>query len=738
MGILDAPGYSRVASDTKFAQFQSTFDVIVIGATEVGVMSAVAAARHGCTVLLVGQNERVGGNVGYGITMQDIITAVSPQLVTGVTREFFSRVSKQNFGLPNEFGRWWRSGGPTKPTWSKRAFSEMIAAERNITVLLSQTLDAVTKSGTTITSVTLSGRQYFGTVIIDATPTGDVAQKAGCTVSIGREGNTLYSETSAGVMTPVAIGAGGTVDPYVTPGVSGSGLLPGVSPRALGTVNAADGGVMVAGWRLFLTSVPAEMIAWPLTPPTGYNAQNYELLARMWASNAAFYNATDGSYPSAPGKALSRSFQIYATLFAFGTGGNGVDATATYMDLNSSILTSHYPNAEENLEYVTATPARRAVIESNATKYLKGLFYFITQSGDSRVPANLKTAINTYGLSSVELPEYGGWNPNFYIREGARVVGDYVMKTSDIGVNNGVTDAIGWWCYDFDSHQVRVVDVGGVAKSEGGIGVSATLSQYGSPVSMKTLFPKVAECTNLLCPGQPSVSRFVYVALRATITMMILGEGAGYVAADAVRNKTTVQAVNVARVKNMQDLAGLAKCYTAANAAITFGLGTGMTVSESGSGTPFATIASNFRWGPHIAASPGAAGAVAMQSVAAGVVRQKRFIPNVYRPGRYRVVHFYPPSGNAAADASAFRASNVTYSITHADGTTTRVISQVWPGPGVGADVLGEFYFPYNVSGTTAGGYVDVNTSGATTDGLVVVGIIALFPLDDTTMAVNV
>lgn len=721
MGILDLPAYSRKDADTKFAPFAATYDVIVVGATEVGVMSAIAAARQGCTVLLVGQNERVGGNVGYGITKQDNVTSMSPEMVRGVAREFFSRCARLN-SRDIDFYRWYRVGGPTKPSWTKRVFGEMLAAERNITVLLSQTLDSVTKSGTTITTVTLSGRKYSGAVIVDATPTGDVAQKAGCTVSIGREGNALYSETNAGITALAATG----IDPYVTAGNPASGVLPGISTRSLGTLNAADPGVMTFGWRLFVTSVAGEKMAWPTTQPAGYDAQNYELLARLWASNAAFYNATDGSYPNVELQSLARSFQLYPL-----AGENILTTWPPYADLNSrGYLSSTYPNAEECLEYVTATPARRAQIETKAQQYLKGLFYFITQSGDSRIPANLKTAINTIGLSSLDLAEYGGWNPNFYVREGARIVGDYVMTAANLTIpdgNGAPVDPIAWFCYDIDAHPVRMVVDAGTAKTEGSLSITLGPSQYGAPVSMKVLFPKASECTNLLCPGQPSVSRYVYTGLRATTTMVVIGEGAGYVAADAVRNKLNVQSVNPARVKAMQNLSGVVGAVAAAGPTTAFNVA--MTVSEGGTGAAFANVAAR-RWGQHLAVP------TQVQSVAAGVDRYKRYIPRIDRPGRYRVVHVYPPT-QSTDTAGIARASNVQVAITHGDGTTTRVESEQYPGPGSGFDVLGDFYFPYNISGTTSGGYIDVNTNGATTDGLVIAGIIALLPVDDATKAVN-
>lgn len=725
MGILDIPSYSRKDADTKFAPYPSTFDVIVVGATEVGVMSAIAAARQGCSVLLVGQNERIGGNIGYGITKQDNVTSMSPEMVRGIAREFFSRCARLNT-RDIDFYRWYRIGGPTKPSWTKQVYGEMLAAEKNITVLLSQTLDSVTKSGTKITSLTISGRKYSGTVIVDATPTGDVPQKAGCTVSIGREGNAAYGETNAGITALSATG----IDPYVTPGNPASGVLPGISTRSLGAVDSADPGVMTFGWRLFVTTEASEKLPWPTTQPEGYNAQNYELLARQWGGNQDFYNATDGSYPDVQLQALARSFQLYPL------GGENVLTTwPKYSDLNSrGYLSSTYPNAEECLEYVTATPARRAEIETKARQYLKGLFYFITQSGDARVPANLKTAINTIGLSNLDLIEYGGWNPNFYVREGARIVGDYVMKSSNLDVPDGngtPVDPIAWFCYDIDAHPVRMLVDGTTAKTEGSLGITLGVSQYGAPVSMKVLFPKVTECTNLLCPGQPSVSRYVYTGLRATTTMVVIGEGAGYVAADAVRYKLDVQNVNAARVKAMQNLSGLTGAVCGAGPTTAYRMQ--VTVSEGGTGAAFADVGSQERWGQHLAVP------TMVQSVDAGVDRYKRYVPYLNRAGQYRVVHIFPPTQSSDI-ATVKRASNVQITIVHGDGTSIRVENQQYPGPGGGFDVLGDFYFPYNISNGIAGGggYIDINTSGATTDGIVIAGIVALFPVDDAEKSLNV
>src|SRR5437016_2812842 len=70
---------------------QVSADVIVYGGTPAGVMAAIAAARHGQTVVLVDINAHVGGVVSGGLVATDM---GDRKTVGGLADEFFKRIVK--------------------------------------------------------------------------------------------------------------------------------------------------------------------------------------------------------------------------------------------------------------------------------------------------------------------------------------------------------------------------------------------------------------------------------------------------------------------------------------------------------------------------------------------------------------------------------------------------------------------------------------------------------------------
>lgn len=676
------------------------YDVIVVGAGEVGLLAAVAAARQGMSVLMVADSNRIGGISGWGITVTDVLSWTSPAMIGGLARELFGRIVAREILAGNgHFDRWHRLGGQARPSWYQRAFAEMMAST-SVAMLPNAEVTAVSKTGTTIDGATINGDQYTARVWIDATPTGDLVQRAGLSRSIGREAAATYGETgpNIGVRTADTLG----VNPYKTPGDPASGLLYGIDPAPLGAVGSGDGRVMTFGWRLFLTSVTAEKAPWPAPAP--YDPARYELLARIWASNPTFYNDATN--------ALVRTFQVYAHTALGGSAPTGGDPYK-FIDLNSlGYVSSNYPNAAECLEYVTANRARRQQIEGNARQWLLGLIHFILNGADPRIPANLRTQLAVYAPSNRELKTTGGISPQFYVREGCRLVGDYVMTKPDAVVANGRTDWIAWGVYNFDGHPVRALVDNGVAATEGSFDVLATPAEAGFPIPYAVLLPKAAECGNLLCPGQPSVSRYVHTAVRAIPVIVQLGEAAGYAAAVAARQGSTVQAVDVQRVQKMQDLQRVAgaDAIGLADAGQILGEYQSCVRAELGAGAAFATVSgANTRWGWL------GTRASNVKAVAGGTDRQVRYRPQLYRSGRYRIFLWYPPAQSSEA-AGVKRATNVPVTIVHADGTTVRTVNQTYPGgDGGGWDDLGEFYF---VKGNPSTHYVELNA--ATADGLVV------------------
>lgn len=69
-----------------------SFDVFVHGATPGGVTSAVAAARHGVSVVLVHPGAYIGGAMTGGLSNADYGMHAS-SVIGGLSMEFFQRVA---------------------------------------------------------------------------------------------------------------------------------------------------------------------------------------------------------------------------------------------------------------------------------------------------------------------------------------------------------------------------------------------------------------------------------------------------------------------------------------------------------------------------------------------------------------------------------------------------------------------------------------------------------------------
>lgn len=680
------------------------YDVVVVGGSECAFMAALHADRQGMKVLLACEGDFYGGMTGWGMNHPDFYMDKSPSAIGPAAKEYYARVAHNEFA-PFSFKSHYRNNGDGKPNWYRRVFDEMLAESR-ITVIYDAPLRSVNKAGAVIQSVVLGQRSYFGRVFIDGSPCGDLARMALTSTQIGRESAALYSETGAGVLASTAWPGSASVDPYVTAGNAGSGLLYGIEPGANGdgtiteSVGDGDGRVMGFTYRLFLTSVSGEKAAFPSPNMATYDALKYELLGRAMADKPLYYGDASAG--------LERILTFYNLFQGAGTAMGGT--YYAYVDLNSAgPLSTDYPDSEECLEYVTATPERRAEIEESAKQWILGLFYWLLHSGDSRIPAVITTALGGYGLSNKELGATGGFSPQFYAREGTRAVGDYVLNKNNAVLQNGVTDGIAYGFYWFDCKPVRRVVASGLARYEGIATATPANSEFGYQIPYRVLLPKATECTNLLVPGAPSVSHMVWRSVRAIPSLMQLGAAAGVAAAVAVRDAVTVQNVDVVRLKRIVDLQEVWDGIVLSTDG-TYGQGTVTVTGTTTTGSNrFGFLGSTFR------------------KIAATTNAQVKFAPNLYRPGSYRVMVMYPPA-DTVANGDEGRATNAEVTISHAGGTTTFTINQNYPlntaGGGVWED-LGVYTFR---AGQPSADYVEFdNTSG---DGILAVSAVKWVPLD--------
>jgi len=137
-----------------------------------------------------------------------------------------------------------------------------------------------------------------------------------------------------------------------------------------------------------------------------------------------------------------------------------------------------------------------------------------------------------------------------YVREGRRMVSDYVMTQAHCESLCVAKDSVGLASYPMDSHfcQRVIVEENGVltVRNEGGFGHPFPKAY---PVAYRAIVPSGGECANLLVPGCLSASHVAYGSIRMEPVFMILGQSAGLAAALAIDLDVAVQDVPYPQLK---------------------------------------------------------------------------------------------------------------------------------------------------------------------------------------------
>jgi hypothetical protein len=156
----------------------------------------------------------------------------------------------------------------------------LLSMAPNVDVFVSQPLTAAAKVGATITNITTVGADgadtvWMAAVFVDASYGGDLVVAGGISHTYGREANTTYNETLAGVqpfnkfqnfLTPV--------DPFDAEGR----VLPYVDAGALPPLGSGDSRLMPCSYRACLWKGVAGQLPFP--KPRNYNNATFELLRR--------------------------------------------------------------------------------------------------------------------------------------------------------------------------------------------------------------------------------------------------------------------------------------------------------------------------------------------------------------------------------------------------------------------------------------------------------------------------
>jgi hypothetical protein len=464
-------------------------DICVYGGTSGGAVAAVQAARAGKRVALLEFGKHIGGLTSGGLCATD---GGAPSVCGGIAREFYNEVGQRDF----------------RPQDAENAFLDMLK-EAGVEVFLLSHLKSVQKNGPRIESITMEdGLTVRAQQFIDCTYEGDLMAMAGVSFTVGREARDRYDEQYNGILTPGKGGHNFPVDisPYVVPDDAGSGLLPRIN-LDWGKTGDGDNRIQAYCFRMWLT----EDNPMPFPKPPVYEPLQYELLARLFES---------GADPKIRWSRDTNNHHLFGGAYFIDYVG-GVDA---------------WPEGD----YLT-----RERLFQDHVNYQLGVMWFLQNS--DRIPQEYQTIFKKWGLPRDIYLDTGGWSHQLYIREGRRMVSDYVMTEHNCMGREIPEDSIGLASYNMDSHHCQMTVVDGAVRNEGNIEIRPK-GPY--PISYRAIVPKRDECTNLLVPLSLSASHITFGSIRMEPVFMILGQSSAIAACIAIDDQVDIQSVDYEKLKD--------------------------------------------------------------------------------------------------------------------------------------------------------------------------------------------
>ncbi len=174
----------------------------------------------------------------------------------------------------------------------------------------------------------------------------------------------------------------------------------------------------------------------------------------------------------------------------------------------------------------------------------------------------LQTNSQSFGYCSNEFQWNRGMSPVMYVREGRRLVGDYVMTDSNIVSTLNCPYPIAVGGYPDDGHQVYMFaktgnqfQGGNKTYTEGNLSIihSPTVA-YG--IDLHSIVPSTNQCANLIVTCCPSESHIAFCSTRIECTYAQIGAAAGVIASLSISNNCAVQNVPYNQVTNTLALSG--------------------------------------------------------------------------------------------------------------------------------------------------------------------------------------
>jgi hypothetical protein len=490
-----------ITSSLATAQYQ--FDVVVYGATPAGVAAAVNAARQGVSVALLEETSHVGGLASSGLSNTDFHSFES---LGGTWLEFMNRVEShyvKTYGPQSQQVKDCWQGAFYEPKVAEQVFMQMLEEQDRLSLFLNHRLVSassklIKESETKLSAVRLKDLEQGRLKDVEAQVFIDATYEGDLLAAAGCE----YIVGSEG---------------------------PEKYDEA--AASAPDWHVQCYNFRVTLSKDPDNSI--PVPKPDNYDPEDFQwLIAEMEAGNI------DDLEDIIKGP----SRQIPNNKADFN------DRKGSKMSIKICNQTDVWPEGN--------TKVRQQVWEE-AKAHTLGVFYFLQH--DERVLPVVQNEMKRWNLPKDEFEAYGNFPPLIYVREGRRLLGQYVFTQKDGTREEGSTrapafaDAVAIGDYSFNSHGTYYTPD---RELLGNLSAPSKPFQIPYPV----MLPK--EVSGLLVPVAVSSSRVGFGAIRMEPTWTALGQTAGLAAGQAVNDGVELENVDVDKLQRQLHASGAITFYT--------------------------------------------------------------------------------------------------------------------------------------------------------------------------------
>ncbi len=462
-------------------------EVVVYGGTPAGITAAIAAAREGHDVALIDINQHIGGMMSGGLVDTDI---GDRKTVGGLSDDFFKRMVKhyaEKYGTGSPQFKTCNDGIKFEPHVAESIFEQMLATQPKIRLWRGHRYRSTTMAGGKIASLTVDDTKEK----ITRTFSGKMF------IDASYEGDLM-----AGANVPYRVGREGRAE--------FGEYLAGVNMGPKEQLGLGDHRTQAYNYRVSITSNTANRVLFP--KPENYDPQPWR--------------ETSGR------RVLQNGIKDFGGLYVNAAGKIGPNDK---FDTNWGDLRGGSEG------YADGDWETRDRIAARHRDYFLSMLYYL--QNDPELPEAFRSETMKWGLPKDEFADNGHFPFQLYVREGRRMLGRYILREQDLTTNRYKTDGIATGSYGIDCHAVQTILHEGTPVVEHTRHVS--VDNYDIPYASLTPI----EPSNLLVPVCISATHVAYASLRMEPVYMMLGEAAGTAAHLALSGNTSVQQVDVEKLR---------------------------------------------------------------------------------------------------------------------------------------------------------------------------------------------